>query len=280
MNHDNVSAQSIDPGVFKEKYGPWALIAGASHGLGAVFARQLASLGLNCVLLSRRPAVLETLKKELELEYGIEALSVGIDLMTEDAVDKIIERVGDREIGLLVYNAGAPPLTEAFLKVSANDWDGFVRMNTVTVYRCCHHFGSQMIERGRGGVILVGSHAAFGGTKKLSLYTATKGFILNLGESLWAEWKDQGVDVLNLVIGSTDTPTMREHMAAHGMVLPEGALPTPEEIVPLGLAKLSDGPSLVHPDDIDLSADEKSRGHIRRDHVIESTRISAQFIGD
>tara|TARA_R110002110_G_C13470525_1_gene720971 strand:+ start:87873 stop:88715 length:843 start_codon:yes stop_codon:yes gene_type:complete len=280
MNDDNVTDPGMDPAVFKDKYGPWALIAGASHGLGAVFARQLASLGLNCVLLSRRPAVLEALKKELESDYGIEAVAVGVDLMTEGAVDTIIEQVGDREIGLLVYNAGAPPLTEAFLNVSADDWDGFVRMNTVTVYRCCHHFGSQMIERGRGGVILVGSHAAFGGTKKLSLYTATKGFILNLGESLWAEWKDQGVDVLNLVIGSTDTPTMREHMAAHGMALPEGGLPTPEEIIPLGLARLGDGPSLVHPDDVDVSAGDKSHGDVRRDHVIESTRVSAQFIGD
>tara|TARA_E500000305_G_scaffold75550_1_gene61283 strand:+ start:33694 stop:34533 length:840 start_codon:yes stop_codon:yes gene_type:complete len=279
MTELSFSELGIDPAVFNKKYGPWVLIAGASHGLGAVFARQLASLGLNCVLLSRRPAVLEALKKELESDYGVEALVIGVDLMTEDAVATIIDQVGDREIGFLVYNAGAPPLTEAFLKVSADDWEGFVRMNTSTVYRCCHHFGSQMIERGRGGVILVGSHAAFGGTKKLSLYTATKGFMLNLGESLWAEWKDLGVDVLNLVIGSTDTPTMREHMAAHGVTAPEG-LPTPEEIIPLGLAQLGDGPSLVHPDDVDVSAGEKSHGDLRRDHVIESTRISAQFIGD
>lgn len=279
MTDVDFAALGIDRATFNKKYGPWALIAGASHGLGAVFARQLASLGLNCVLLSRRPAVLEELKKELESQYGVEALVIGVDLMTQEAVATIIEEVGDREIGLLVYNAGAPPLTEAFLNASADDWEGFVRMNTVTVYRCCHHFGSQMIERGHGGVILVGSHAAFGGTRKLGLYTGTKGFILNLGESLWSEWKDRGVDVLNLVIGSTDTPTMREHMAAHGVAVPEG-LATPEEIIPLGLAKLGDGPTLVHPDDIDVPAGQKTHGDIRREHVIESTRISAQFIGD
>ncbi|MBR9909332.1 MAG: SDR family NAD(P)-dependent oxidoreductase [Gammaproteobacteria bacterium] len=279
MTDVDFTALGIEPAEFKQKYGPWALIAGASHGLGAVFARQLASLGLNCVLLSRRPPVLEELQRELESDYGVETLVVGVDLMTEEAVATIIDKVGEREIGLLVFNAGAPPFTENFLKASADEWAGFVRMNTVTVYRCCHHFGGQMVERGKGGVILVGSHAGFGGTRKLSLYTGTKGFILNLGESLWAEWKDLGVDVLNLVIASTDTPTMREHMAAHGMEVPEG-MATPEEIVPLGLAKLGDGPTLVHPDDVDVPAGEKTRGDLRRDHVLESTRISAQFIGD
>ena len=279
MTDVNLESLGIERTVFNEKYGPWVLIAGASHGLGKVFAHQLASLGLNCVLLSRRPAVLEELKRELESEYAIDALVVGVDLMTEDAVATIIEQLGDREIGLLVYNAGAPPFTESFLKASADDWEGFVRMNTVTVYRCCHHFGGKMVERGRGGVILVGSHAALGGTRKLSLYTGTKGFILNLGESLWAEWKDLGVDVLNLVIGSTDTPTMREHMAAHGMEVPKG-LATPEEIIPLGLAKLGDGPTLVHPDDVGVPEGQQTHGDLRRDHVIESTRESAQFIGD
>jgi len=270
---------SLNKGEFKRKYGSWALIAGASHGLGAEFSRQLAASGLNCVLLSRRPAVLQELKRDLEAEYGIDALVVGIDLMAKDAVDAIIRAVGDREIGLLVYNAGAPPMTEHFLTASADEWQGFVRMNTFAVFRCCHHFGGQMVARGRGGIILVGSHAAFGGTRKLSLYTATKGFMLNLGESLWAEWQDRGVDVLNLVIASTDTPTMREHMAAHGIEVPEG-LATPEEIIPLGLAKLGYGPTFVYPDDVDVPAGDKSRGAVRRDHVVESTAISAQFIGD
>lgn len=279
MSIIDLEALGLQRDTFQEKYGPWALIAGASHGLGAVFARQLASLGLNCVLLSRRPAVLEQLGQELQAEYGIDTLVIGADLMTEDAVDQIIREVAGREIGLLVYNAGAPPFTENFLSASTDEWQGFVRMNTVTVYRCCHHFGKQMVDRGHGGVILVGSHAAFGGTKKLSLYTGTKGFMLNFGESLWAEWKDKGVDVLNLVIASTDTPTIREHMAAHGIAMPEG-LVTPEEIIPLGLAKLGDGPTFVHPDDVDVPAGEISRGDLRREHVIDSTAISAQFIGD
>ena len=279
MTDIDFAALGIDREEFKNKYGPWAIIAGASHGLGAVCARQLAALGLNCVLLSRRPPVLEELKRELESEYGIETLVVGVDLMNEQAVETIVQAVGDREIGLLVYNAGAPPFTDHFLKASADEWAGFVRMNTVTVYRCCHHFGGKMVERGKGGIILVGSHAAFGGTKKLSLYTGTKGFMLNFGESLWAEWKDLGVDVLNLVIASTDTPTMREHMAAHGMGVPEG-LATPEEIIPLGLAKLGHGPTLVHPDDVDVPSGEQSRGDLREVHVLESSAITAQFIGD
>jgi len=279
MDNHAGSATSLDSQQFIKKYGPWALVVGASHGLGAEFARQLAALGFNCALLSRRPAVLDELKQELQTNFGIEALVIGVDLMEPNAVETIVKQVGAREIGLLVFNAGAPPFTEHFLTASAAHWAGFVRMNTETVYHCCHHFGAQMVARKRGGIILVGSHAAFGGTKKLALYTATKGFILNLGESLWAEWQQHNVDVLNLVIGSTDTPTMRAHMAAHGMPIPDD-LPTAQQIVPLGLDALGSVPTLVHPDDLDLAEGELSRGLQRRNHVLESTEISAKFIGD
>lgn len=279
MSDTELAALGLNREDFKNKYGPWALIAGASHGLGEAFAHQLAALGLNCVLLSRRPAVLEELKQKLEAKYGVETLVIGVDLMTEEAVDTIIDAVGNREIGLLVYNAGGTPKTEHFLKVSANEWSGFVRMNTVTVYRCCHHFGGQMVARGRGGVVLVGSHSAFFGVKKLSLYSATKAFMLNFGEALWMEWKDKGVDVLNLMIGSTDTPTFREHLALHGIEVPEGVA-TPEEIIPQGLARLAQGPTFVFPDDATVTPGEKSRGDQRRDAVLETSALTAQFIGD
>ncbi|MDG1904341.1 MAG: SDR family NAD(P)-dependent oxidoreductase [Arenicella sp.] len=279
MSNIDFQALGISPANFRQQYGPWALIAGASHGLGAEFAHQLAALGLNCVLLSRRPTVLDELKQELQTKYAIECLTIGVDLCDDKATDKIRLAIADREIGLLVYNAGAPPFTDHFLSSEIEALHGFVRMNTVTVYSLCHHFGRQMVDRGRGGIILVGSHAAFGGTKKLGLYTATKGFMLNLGESLWAEWKGAGVDVLNLVIASTDTPTMREHMQAHGIDVPED-LATPQEIIPLGLAELANGPTFVHPDDLNVQQGEQSHGDVRRAHVVQSTLESSKFIGD
>lgn len=277
MDEPTVSALTTDE--FRSRYGPWAFIAGASHGLGEEFARQLAALGINCVLLSRRASVLTALKDELEGRYAIDCLVIELDLSDENASRTIKEALGDREVGLMVYNAGAPPFTDHFLSSELAALHGFVRMNTVTVYGLCHLLGRKMVARSKGGIILVGSHAAFGGTKKLSLYTATKGFMLNLGESLWAEWKDQGVDVLNLVISSTDTPTMRAHMQAHGIEVPEG-LPTPAEIIPHALRRLPHGPTFVHPDDLQATAGQMMTGEARRRHVVESSALTAQFIGD
>ncbi|MFA5496411.1 MAG: SDR family NAD(P)-dependent oxidoreductase [Porticoccaceae bacterium] len=275
------SAEKIDRAEFRKKYGPWALIVGASHGLGEAFPRQLAALGLNCVLVARTAAKLESLKTGLENEFGVEVLALALDLSLPGATERMIAAIGEREMGLLVYNAGSPPYARQFLQGGIGDWSGLVMKNAQTLMECCFHFGGKMVERGRGGVVLVGSHAAFGGTKKLSVYTATKAFGANFGESLWAEWSDKGVDVINLLIANTDTPTLREHMAEHGMtVTPEMNIPTPEHIVSVGLAQLPNGPSFVFPDDENPEPGTVTRGQQRREYVVESTRTTAAFIGD
>ncbi|KJS08499.1 MAG: hypothetical protein VR73_05370 [Gammaproteobacteria bacterium BRH_c0] len=271
----------IDSNEFRTKYGPWALIVGASHGLGEAFPRQLAALGMNCILVARSAEKLQALQGQLESEFGIEVLSLTQDLSLPGATERMVEAVGSREIGLLVYNAGSPPYAKHFLKGDMADWSGLVVKNAQTLMETCFHFGGEMVERGRGGVVLVGSHAAFGGTKKLSVYTATKAFGANLGESLWAEWSDKGVDVINLLIANTDTPTLRAHMAEHGLeVTPEMNIPIPEHIVRVGLAQLPNGPSFVFPDDEHPQEGKPTRGQHRRDYVIESTRITATFVGD
>lgn len=272
---------TIDSIDFRKNYGPWALIVGASHGLGEAFPRQLAALGMNCILVARTTAKLEALKTDLENEFGIEVLTLVLDLSVPGATQRMATAVGERELGLLVYNAGSPPYVSQFLKGDLGGWSSLIMKNAQTLMECCFHFGQTMVERGRGGVILVGSHAAFGGTKKLSVYTATKAFGANLGESLWAEWSDKGVDVLNLLIANTDTPTLRAHMAEHGLtVTPEMNIPTPEHIVRVGLAQLPNGPSFVFPDDEHPQEGKVTRGQLRREYVIESTRITAAFVGD
>lgn len=137
-----------------------------------------------------------------------------------------------------------------------------------------------MLERGQGGLLLVGSQAALGGIRKLAMYTATKGFALNLGESLWAEWKDRGVDVLNLLIGTVDTPTMRDAMVK--LKIPDAltmTLPKAQDLALLALEELGNGPTLIHPEDT-LVQVATAPGPARRAHVLSKSAEAAVFIGN
>lgn len=266
-----------DRQTLKSKYGPWALIAGASHGVGAAFARTLASSGLNCILVARRETALEALRQTLVDDYGVKVLVIAQDLSQPDAISRIETQVAGREIGLLVYNAGGDPYITRFLASPRQDWASLLHLNGHSVMECCHVFGQPMVERRRGGVILVGSQAALGGIRKLAMYCATKAFVLNLGEGLWAEWKDQGVDVLNLLIGTVDTPTMRDAMVR--LQVPDAltmSLPTAQEIVDTALDQLPHGPTFIHPED---TRDGGLAGQARRAWVIEKTSEAAVFIG-
>jgi short-subunit dehydrogenase len=266
--------------AFLRRYGPWAVIAGASHGVGAAFARLLAERGLNCVLVARREEALVQLKTELEQRYAVEVLVVSQDLSRRDACERLVAAVGPRQVGLFIYNAGGDPYITRFLATSAADWEALLCLNSLTVMQCSHAFGGAMVARGRGGLLLVGSQAALGGIRKLAMYSATKGFALNLGESLWAEWKGQGVDVLNLLIGTVDTPTMREAMVK--LNIPDALtmnLPKAEELALLGLQELANGPTLIHPEDVhDQHASPP--GAARQAHVLSKSAQAAVFIGN
>ena len=104
-----------DTHAFTKKYGPWAVIAGASHGVGAALADQVAAKGLNCVLVARREDALTDLKNQLVDRYGVEVLVVTLDLTLDDAADRLVVAVADREVGLLIYNAGGDPYITRFL---------------------------------------------------------------------------------------------------------------------------------------------------------------------
>ena len=195
----------------KARYGPWALIAGASEGVGSSAARLLAEAGINVVLVGRRQAALD----ELGASLPADTRSLVVDLNTPDAAQRLIEGTADLEIGLFVYNTGAPGCVppRSFLSEPLTHWQEIVGRNAVTVITACYHFGGRMVDRGRGGVVLVGSTAGWAGTENMAIYCATKAFQRGLAESLWAEWRQHGVDVLAMVLGVTDTPAFRRIMA-------------------------------------------------------------------
>jgi short-subunit dehydrogenase len=225
---------------FRETYGPWAIIAGASEGTGRAFARKIAAEGVACILIANS-GPLEEAAEEIRRETGVECLTANIDLAAPDAFDRIVEVAGDRVIGLYVSNAGTDPFGIRFLDGEIAGWLRMVRINVDTMVQSAHHFGGQMRERGRGGIILVNSGACYGGSAFLAMYTACKGFLLNFGESLWTELRPHGVDVLNIVLGQTDTPAYHKLQAKKGMPA-SPRLAAPDDVAALALARLPHGP--------------------------------------
>jgi short-subunit dehydrogenase len=267
------------PDSLKSRYGPWAVIAGASEGLGAEFARQLAAAGINCVLVARRAHVLDQLAAELRQRYGIEAIGAAIDLAEPTATERMLAAVGERHIGLFIFNAGGDGHATKYLDKGAQDWMPLVRRNVLTLMESVHAFGARMVGTGRGGILLVGSDAAFGGVSRLGVYSATKAFGLNLGESLWAELASKGVDVLNLVIGATDTPTLREVLRQKNIPADSLVLARTGEVVPAALARLGKGPTLVYGFADDDSDTVKSSGS-RRQRILDNGKFLSLFFGE
>lgn len=219
---------------FAEQYGPWAVIAGASEGIGRAFAEQLAAQGINLVLVARRIGPLQALADELRARHGVEAMAVAADLSTTEGGIAVKQAVGAREVGLYISNAGADPNGARFLDRDLAVWEDQLGRNVLNLVRSCHHFGGAMQARGRGGILIVGSGACYGGGSFMSLYAASKAFALNFVESLWAELKPHGVDVLYLAAGMTDTPAFRSLLTEKGLPVPD-SIADPQDVARKGL---------------------------------------------
>lgn len=189
---------------FKQKYGNWAIVTGASSGIGLEFARQLAAEGVNVVLAARRQGRLEALAQELNRKYQVETRVVGIDLTNPNYLDILDTATADLDVGLLVNNAGFA-VPGAFLKQPVTDRQRNIQLNINAPMELAYHFGQKMVNRGRGGIIFVSSTAAYTGSPYLANYAATKAYILQFGKALSVELKSKGVDVLVLSPGATRT---------------------------------------------------------------------------
>lgn len=190
---------------FKALYGPWALIAGASVGLGAAFASALAQRGVNLVLIARRTGPLEARSAELQDRYGISVKTIPMDLAAPDMLETIAAATAELEIGLLVYDT-AYMLIGSFLGHPVGSHLRAIDVNCRGPLSLAHHFGQKMSERNRGGIILMTSLSGMQGAPWLASYGATKAFNIVLAEGLWYELKPLGVDVLACCAGAIETP--------------------------------------------------------------------------
>jgi short-subunit dehydrogenase len=235
--------------AFSERYGPWAVVAGASDGVGAAYARAMGERGLNVVLIARRQALLDELASEISAKSHVEVLPLAIDLATSDAASRVIEAAGALEVGMLMYNAGSDPVNQYFLSYDVEPQLELIQRNCVTPTVLCHHYAGPMKSRGRGGIVLVTSSGGTIGMPQMVVYGGTKAYDLVFAEALWTELSPSGVDILAPILAATDTPTLRRVLAKRGMLESEhddSPLPnavTAEEVVEGIIANLGDGPS-------------------------------------
>jgi len=224
--------------IDKDTFGPWAIVTGASSGMGKEFARQLAASGLHLILVARRLTSLEEVGRSLATEFGVQYRAVGLDLTTDDFLEQMEEATHDLDIGLVISNAGVY-LTGDFLTMDHQAWQQSLRLNVKAHLDVTHHFGPHLAQRRRGGLLLVASTAGLQGIPFNAEYAAAKAYVLSLGEALHVEFQKVGVHVTVLLPGATDTPML----AASGIDpadLPGIMKPmSPQQCVAEGLAALS-----------------------------------------
>ncbi len=183
-----------------DRYGPWALVTGASDGIGRATAVRLAESGLNVILVARNEAKLQSLADTLRRSHGVGCRVVAADLALTGAPLTLAESIKDLDIGLLVAAAGygsGGPLLDSDLSLES----GMVDLNCRSVLELSVLMGRRMVKRGRGGIMLFSSIVAFQGVPRAANYSATKAYVQSLAEGLHAELLPSGVDVLSVAPG-------------------------------------------------------------------------------
>ncbi len=189
---------------FRELYGPWALVTGASSGIGEALARELAARRVSVALVARREARLARLAVELRRDHGVEARAITADLADPRALEAVLDDTRELPVGLLLANAGFGD-KGPFVARPRDELARMIDVNCRATTLLCHAFAGRLLARGRGGIMITSSTAAFQGTPLSAVYAATKAFDLLLAEGLHHELAPHGIDVVALCPGGTDT---------------------------------------------------------------------------
>jgi hypothetical protein len=193
----------------KKRFGPWALVTGASSGIGKEFARQIAASKINVVLVARREGLLKQAGAELSKRYGVEHRVVVLDLSREDFIGQLASATDDLDIGLVVSHAGSGNPGE-FLKLDRQLLREGVRLSAMAHLDITHYFGAKLAMRRQGGVVLTGALGAEKGVPLNANDGAARAYVHSLGEALHYEFKPLGVYVTVLAVGFTDTPVLEK----------------------------------------------------------------------
>jgi uncharacterized protein len=211
-----------------EKYGPWALVTGASDGIGMAFARELAKEGYNLVLVARRKARLDALAEDLIRAHGIETHVLPLDMADRATTAALLEKTAEIDIGLIVTAAGFGS-AGLFANLPVENEAAMVDVNCRAVVEQVHGMLPRLMKRGRGGIVLFSSLVAFQGAPRSATYAATKAFIQTFAEGLKGELAGSGVDVIAVAPGPVrtgfgDRANMQMGMAASPDGIPNEVL--------------------------------------------------------
>jgi short-subunit dehydrogenase len=190
---------------FLQRYGKWAVVAGASEGIGQAYAHALAERGLNLITFARRAETLERDAQLIRERYRVEVKPVSIDLAAPDLAQRFDAATAGMDVGLLIYNACYSSIGK-FVDLPLADHQRTLDVNCRGPLTLVQRLAPRLIERGRGGILLMSSMSGFQGSAMVGTYAATKAFNTILAESLWVELRPLGVDVLACVAGATSTP--------------------------------------------------------------------------
>jgi short-subunit dehydrogenase len=207
-----IVTRTVNPLVDKRIFGPWAVVTGASSGIGEAIARHLGESGINVVLVARRLARLEAVGQGLAADFGVQYRAVQADLTEEHFFDAIDAATSDLDVGLAVGNAGFASPGE-FLTIDREELLRGVRIKVNANLILVHHFGRRLVLRGRGGLLLVSSIGGLAGVPYVANTAGVEAYVLNLGEGLHVELARHGVHVTVLMPG----PTLTESMATMGV---------------------------------------------------------------
>jgi short-subunit dehydrogenase len=191
--------------TFKNTYGEWALITGATSGIGKALAMEIAKKGIKIILVARRRLELEETALEIAKKHQVETCVIEADLTEKDGVKNVINETGKLNIGMLVLSAGIEN-NGSFIKSDIETELKVIDLNIISTIKLTHHFAQKMEAQKKGGILFVSSLTAHMPSPFFSNYASTKSYILNFGSSLYAELKSKGIDVSILSPGVTNTP--------------------------------------------------------------------------
>ena len=228
----------------RSRFGPWALITGASSGIGWEFARQIAASDINVVILARRQSALDTLGDDLYRDFRVEHRVVVADLSEEGFITELAEATRDLDIGLVISNAGSAN-PGRFINKEPQELAATLRLSALAHAELALHFGRRLTKRGSGGMLFVGAMGADTGAPFMAHDGGAKAYVQSLGLALHEEWKPRGVYVTVLPPGPTDTPVLAK-FGLNAKTMPMKPLKV-DQVVREGLNALSVNRALVIP---------------------------------
>lgn len=211
-------------------------------GIGAAYGRRIAAAGLDVVLAADEPRSLKEVAEEIRGRYGVRVEEVVADLGEVEGLQRLREATATLEVGLLVYNAAIAFVGEALAQDEASRLRQ-LDVNCRAPLVLTASYAEAMVQRGRGGIVLMSSMSGLHGFPGVTSYAATKAFDLVLAEGLWGELSPHGVDVLAVCAGPTDTPGLASTRPRFGRLSPR--VMSPDEVVGEALAALGQRPTVV-----------------------------------